>query len=222
VTAGPGDERAAVSAGRGHLRASHADREQMIDVLKAAYVQGRLTKEEFDARVGQTFTSRAYTELAAVTADLPPRLAGAWPPRKPTRPKGNAVRWGAAGFITPAIIAAAFVVSSVRGAGGYEVAGFLVAFVYFMFWLSIGTNMLWEWHCMSVPAAGMCVRCAHTAASHRTPSACTVRLDPLNLRRRCPCAGYVPPGISPETVEEGLLPVRAPARGRTAGSGQAA
>ena len=40
--AGPGDEKAAAAAGRGHLRASHADREQVIDVLKAAFVQGRL------------------------------------------------------------------------------------------------------------------------------------------------------------------------------------
>jgi hypothetical protein len=202
--AGPEDEKV---AGRGYRRASRAEREQVIDVLKAAFVQGRLTKDEFDARIGLTFTARAGAELAAVTADVPARLAGAQPPRKPSRPRtSNAVRWGAAGFITPAIIASAFAVASVRGAGKYEVVGFLIAFVYFMFWLSVGTNMLWEWHSMSVPSAGMCVRCAHTAASHRTPAACTVRLDPLNLRRRCPCAGYVPPGTSPQTVEEDLLP----------------
>jgi hypothetical protein len=206
--AGPEDERAAAVAGRGYRRASRAYREQVIDVLKAAFVQGRLTKEEFDARVGLTFTLRGCAELAAVTADVPARLAGAQPPRKPSRRRtSNAVRWGAAGFITPAIIASAFAVASVRGAGEYEVVGFLIAFAYFIFWLSVGTNMLWEWHCMSVPAAGMCVRCAHTVASHRTRAACTVRLDPLNLRRRCPCAGYVPPGTSPETVEEDLLSV---------------
>ena len=201
---GPGDSKAA--AHRGHRRGSHADREQMIDALKAAYVQGRLTKDEFDGRIGQTFTARTYAELAVITADIPAGLAGAQPPPQPRRRLGgNAARWCAAGFITPAIIAAAFVVASVRGAGGYEVVGFLIAFVYCMVWLSIGTNMLWEWHSMSVPAAGMCVRCAHTAASHRTPAACTVRLDPLNLRRRCPCAGYVPPGTSPEAVDLPLL-----------------
>jgi len=204
---GPEDEKAAAVPGRGYRRASRADREQAIDVLKAAFVQGRLTKDEFDARIGLTFTARARAELAAVTADVPARLAGAQPPRKPSRPRtSNAVRWGAAGFITPAIIASAFAVASVRGAGEFEVVGFLIAFAYFIFWLSVGTNMLWEWHCMSVPSAGMCVRCAHTVASHRTRAACTVRLDSLNLRRRCPCAGYVPPGTSPETVEEDLLP----------------
>jgi hypothetical protein len=205
MTAGPGDNKA-VAARRGHRRASYTDREQAIDALKAAYVQGRLTKDEFDARIAQTFTARTYAELVMVTADIPAGLAGVQTPPKPHRRlRSNAARWGASGFITPAIIAAALVVASMHGAGGYEVVGFLIAFVYFMSWLSIGANMLWEWHSMSVPAAGMCVRCAHTAASHRTPTACTVRLDPLNLRRRCPCAGYVPPGTSPEDLDLPLL-----------------
>jgi hypothetical protein len=40
-------------------------------VLKAAYAQGRLTKDELEARAGQAFASRTYAELAALTADLP-------------------------------------------------------------------------------------------------------------------------------------------------------
>lgn len=75
--AGPGDEIAAGTAGRGHLRASHADRERAIGTLKAAFVQGRLTKDEFDLRVGQAFASRTYAELAALTADFPAGLATA-------------------------------------------------------------------------------------------------------------------------------------------------
>jgi hypothetical protein len=54
-------------------RASDADREQVIGVLKAAFAQGRLTKDEFDARVGHAFTSRTYADLAALTADVPGR-----------------------------------------------------------------------------------------------------------------------------------------------------
>ena len=50
--AGPGYEIAAGAGGRGHLRASHADREQAIGTLKAAFVQGMLAKDEFDLRVG--------------------------------------------------------------------------------------------------------------------------------------------------------------------------
>jgi DUF1707 SHOCT-like domain len=206
---GPGDERAA--AGRGRLRASHADREQMIDTLKAAFVQGRLTKDEFDARVGQTLVSRTYAELAAVTAGIPARPAPArparaQPPRRPPRRQvSDAVRWGTSGFVTPAIIAAASVLASLRGDGGYAVMAFVTAFIYFMFWLSAGASMLWQWHCMCLPGAGMCVRCAHTAASHRAPASCTVRAGSPGLWERCRCEGYVPPGISPETVDLRLL-----------------
>jgi hypothetical protein len=65
------------AAGRGDLRASYADREQVVSILKAALVQGRLGKDDFDLRVGQALGSRTYAELAAVTADLPAGLATA-------------------------------------------------------------------------------------------------------------------------------------------------
>jgi Domain of unknown function (DUF1707) len=68
----------------GRRRASHADREQAVELLKAAFVQGRLDKHEFDARVGQAFASRTYLELAAVTADIPPDPIPAKP--VPARP----------------------------------------------------------------------------------------------------------------------------------------
>ncbi len=66
-----GDDKAACPPGRGRLRASHADREQVVDVLKAAFVQDRLTKDEFDDRVGHALASRTYADLTALTADLP-------------------------------------------------------------------------------------------------------------------------------------------------------
>jgi len=74
VVAGPGDKITAGAEGRGHLRASHADREQVIGTLKAAFVQGRLVKDEFDLRVGQALAHQTYAELAALTADLPAGL----------------------------------------------------------------------------------------------------------------------------------------------------
>ena len=88
MTAGPADEKAASAVGRGHLRASHADREQVVEVLKAAFVQGRLDKDEFDLRVGQAFGSRTGMELAALTADIPAGLTGARRP-KPGRESVN-------------------------------------------------------------------------------------------------------------------------------------
>jgi hypothetical protein len=72
LVTGRGRKNAAGRAGRrGRLRASDADRELVIDTLKAAFVQGRLTKDELCARVGQALTSRTYADLAVVTAGLP-------------------------------------------------------------------------------------------------------------------------------------------------------
>jgi hypothetical protein len=85
VTAEPEDKMAVAAAGRSRLRASHADREHVIAMLKAAFVHGRVTKDEFDARVGQAFGSRTYGELAAVTADIPAGQIADQPPSKPTR-----------------------------------------------------------------------------------------------------------------------------------------
>jgi Domain of unknown function (DUF1707) len=86
--AGPGDEMSAEAGGHGHLRASHADRERAIGILKAAFVQGMLAKDEFDLRVARTLASRTHAELAAVTADLPAGLAAAEPPQ-PARAQGR-------------------------------------------------------------------------------------------------------------------------------------
>src|SRR5258706_14139515 len=79
---GPQTEMTAGMAAHGRLRASYTDREQMIDVLKAAFVRGRLTKDEFDARIGQALAARTYADLAAV---IPPGLIGAQPPQKAAR-----------------------------------------------------------------------------------------------------------------------------------------
>ena len=69
---GPGDEKAAGTSSRGHLRAAHADREQVIDTLKAAFIQGRLTKDELDLRESQTFASRTYGNWPRSPRTSPP------------------------------------------------------------------------------------------------------------------------------------------------------
>src|SRR5713101_143973 len=51
-------------------------REQVIGTLKAAFVPGRLTEDEFEARAGHVYASRTYAELTEVTADIP--SAGFW------------------------------------------------------------------------------------------------------------------------------------------------
>jgi Domain of unknown function (DUF1707) len=78
------------ATGQGHLRAAHADRERVVAALQAAFVQGRLDKDELDARVGQALAARTYAELAALTADLPAGPAGvpAGPADLPSGPAG--------------------------------------------------------------------------------------------------------------------------------------
>jgi Domain of unknown function (DUF1707) len=91
VMSEPGAQMAAAASGRGRLRTSRADRDQVIAVLKAAFVQGRLTKDEFEARIDRALTSRTYAELAEVTADIPAGLTDTQqvpeskPPRRPAR-----------------------------------------------------------------------------------------------------------------------------------------
>ncbi len=82
MTTGPGDPTPAAPDGYGYarLRASRADRERAIGTLKAAFVQGRLTKDELDERVGRALVPLTYAELAALTGDLPDGLTAAQRP----------------------------------------------------------------------------------------------------------------------------------------------
>ena len=73
---------AAAPDGYGRMRASRADREQAIDALKAAFVQGRLTKDELDDRVARALVPQTYAELAALTHDLPAGLTPSDPPQQ--------------------------------------------------------------------------------------------------------------------------------------------
>jgi hypothetical protein len=121
----------AEGGGLGRLRASNADRERVIDTLKAAYVYGLVTKDEFEARVSQTFAARTYAELAETTADIPPGLAPAPPPlRRPEPARANApVAAGDRAIMATAIVAGLTLVASVFAApavAGFPLAGLLV------------------------------------------------------------------------------------------------
>jgi len=110
VAINPWDPTTATWTGRGRMRASDADREQVIDTLKAAFVQGLLTREELSARTGQALASRTYAELALVTAGLmrtasPPRPASA---RARRRVSKKAVACGAGAVVLLPAAGAAF------------------------------------------------------------------------------------------------------------------
>ncbi len=147
--AGPGDGRAAGAAGHGRLLVSREDREQVIDMLKAAFVQERLTKDEFDLRVGRALASRTYADLAALTADIPAGRTETRPlpepARKPdsvlppkARGRATAVGAGAAMLFTAAEAAVGGAPPVVGLVGtvltGVVVAGLLAALLTFLSW----------------------------------------------------------------------------------------
>ncbi|MDC2956823.1 DUF1707 domain-containing protein [Streptomyces gilvifuscus] len=53
------------------LRASHADRDRVVDVLRIAAGDGLLSADELDERLEAALSARTVNELTALTADLP-------------------------------------------------------------------------------------------------------------------------------------------------------
>ena len=53
------------------MRVSHADRDQVVDVLRDAAAEGRLTAEELDDRVEKALRASVLADLAVLTRDLP-------------------------------------------------------------------------------------------------------------------------------------------------------
>jgi hypothetical protein len=84
------------TTGRDRLRAARTDREQAIDVLKAAFVHGQLDRDEFGLRIGRALASPTYADLAAVTADITPARPTKARPVQPAREPANKKRKAAA------------------------------------------------------------------------------------------------------------------------------
>ncbi|MGP3975359.1 DUF1707 SHOCT-like domain-containing protein [Streptomyces sp. 8N114] len=55
----------------GELRASHDDREAVVEQLRDAAAEGRIDLDELDSRLEQALKSKTHAELAVLTADLP-------------------------------------------------------------------------------------------------------------------------------------------------------
>jgi hypothetical protein len=136
------------ATGLGQLRAAHADRDRVVAKLKAAFVQGRLDKDELDARVGQALASRTYAELAALTADLPDLPAGSvaagTAAADPSRaPAGTMARAASRSVIclllTVALVEGAFL----TGSGGFLV---LAAYSFMAFTGFLGYGVVDAWH----------------------------------------------------------------------------
>jgi hypothetical protein len=69
------------------VRASDADRERTVELLRRHSVDGRLTLEEFAERMGLAYEAKTQDELEQLTRDLPAEAAAPTPARrrKPTR-----------------------------------------------------------------------------------------------------------------------------------------
>ncbi len=74
------------------IRASDKERESVVDVLRDAYTDGRLTLEEFEERTSAGYASKTWADLRELTADLPvePVLGADLPQRHlPPQPAGQ-------------------------------------------------------------------------------------------------------------------------------------
>ncbi|WP_235502480.1 MULTISPECIES: DUF1707 and DUF4190 domain-containing protein [unclassified Kitasatospora] len=58
-------------AGQAAMRAGHTDRERAVDVIKAAYAEGRLSANEYSARFDGVQRAKTYGQLAYLVSDLP-------------------------------------------------------------------------------------------------------------------------------------------------------
>ena len=123
MTAEAWDQVAACMVSRDRIRAADADRDRVLDTLGTAFMDGRLTGEEFHARAVWAAASRTYGDLAAVTVSIPPRSEA--PPRRTVRTDLDRVdkkslAWGMFLILMPVTLGIAFATHFV---------GFLVQFV---------------------------------------------------------------------------------------------
>ena len=76
------------------MLASVTDRERVLEVVKASFAEGRLTKAELELRVGQALAPCYFPELMSLIADLPVGPFG----RLPWHPADPAPRRRLLGF----------------------------------------------------------------------------------------------------------------------------
>lgn len=82
---------AGADGGREKIRAADADRDRVAELLGTAFTEGRLSRDEYDARLAAAFAARTYGDLDALVADLPRHapLVPVGPSRVPATDKVN-------------------------------------------------------------------------------------------------------------------------------------
>jgi Domain of unknown function (DUF4190)/Domain of unknown function (DUF1707) len=76
---------------RAQMRVSTMHLDRAVEVLAKAYTEGRLTKDEHDARVEQAMIASTFADLDVVAADLPSYSPPAYRPSAPPRTNALAV-----------------------------------------------------------------------------------------------------------------------------------
>lgn len=94
------------------LRASDADREHVVSVLRTQVGEGRLTLEEFSERSATAYAARTLGELDALTSDLPA-------PGSPAEAPAPVSRW----WVPLAVVAVLLVVGALLALAGLASAG---------------------------------------------------------------------------------------------------
>ncbi|MET8700211.1 DUF1707 domain-containing protein [Kitasatospora sp. NPDC004723] len=90
----------------GEIRASHDDREAVVEQLRDAAAEGRIDLDELDARLEAALKSKTHGELAVLTADLP----------SPEPPESE-----------PPLVLKGGMSGASRGPGRWEVPGHVIA-----------------------------------------------------------------------------------------------
>jgi len=137
------------------IRASDADREHAIGMLRDGYATGRLTLAELDERTGVALTSRTWGQLRGVTRDLPAPGQRVLPPPAPRQALGGSERLPAAALadrgprLTPILLIGVYWLTLTFTA---HAAGVLIPLVFLLL--------------MAVQTAGR-VRCGLDSAARR-------------------------------------------------------
>ncbi len=87
---GAGSGYPATGGERGMMRVGDADRNRVAEILNTAFVDGRLTKDEYDTRLEGALSARTVADLSELVTDLPAGLTPVvTPPTPPPVPTTN-------------------------------------------------------------------------------------------------------------------------------------
>lgn len=126
------------------LRASDADRERVVETLKTAFSEGRLTQDEYNARMSQAYSARTYGDLGALTTDLPSAVPDTYRPATTNPLAVASLICGVFGCALPAVVLGHVARRRIRETGqrgaGMATAGLVLgwAVIIFVFLVLVG------------------------------------------------------------------------------------